>query len=41
MGGNNSGLSFWEANTITFSGNNAAGGPIETLPGLGSDLLVQ
>lgn len=41
MGGNNGGLSFWEANTITFKGNNAAGGPIETLPGLGKDLLVQ
>lgn len=41
MGGNNGGLSFWEANTITFQGNNAAGGPTETLPGLGSDLLVQ
>ena len=41
MGGNNGGVSFWEANTITFNGNNAAGGPIETLPGLGIDHLVQ
>jgi Flp pilus assembly protein TadG len=41
MGGNNSGLSLWEANTVTFDGNNAAGGPTETVPGLGSDALVQ
>ena len=41
MGGNNTGVSFWEANTISFQGNNAAGGPTETLPGLGIDQLVQ
>jgi Flp pilus assembly protein TadG len=41
MEGNNGGISFWEANTITFNGNNSAGGPIFTVPGLGSDFLTQ
>jgi hypothetical protein len=41
MQANNGGLSFWEANTITFNGNNSAGGPILTVPGLGHDYLTQ